>query len=60
MTQITGVNLASKDAGVNVVDDKGVITLSDISGLTGFKSRFRDAIARHRHWMREEKEMVPA
>jgi catalase len=60
MTQITGVKLASKDAAQTVVNDLGVITLRDTADMENFKNEFKNAIALHRHWMREEKDKVPA
>jgi catalase len=60
MSHISGVRLATSDDGRNVVNELGVVTLADPADMTGFNSAFRDAIAQHRHWMREEKDKVPA
>nr|MBA3901636.1 DJ-1/PfpI family protein [Bacteroidota bacterium] len=60
MSQMAGVKIASKEEGNKVKTDVGVVTLTDASNLVDFKEEFKKAIAQHRHWMREEKEMVPA
>jgi catalase len=60
MTQIAGVKLASKEDGKTVKSDVGVVTMSDASSMGDFTREFKSAIAQHRHWMREQKEMVPA
>lgn len=59
-SQITGVDVASKNA---VERSEGVVTLrerSDNASMSEFTKGFIDAIAQHRHWMRESKAMVPA
>lgn len=55
-TQIRGVEFASD----GVMNSKGVVTLWAASEMDSFRKEFRNAIAQHRHWIREEKEMVPA
>jgi catalase len=57
-TQISEVKFA---VGSKVISDMGVVTIKDAKDLSEFKNVFKDAIAEHRHWIREEqKEMVPA
>jgi catalase len=51
--------------GVKISDgsmqnDTGVVTEKSLSDLNEFGKSFVDAIAQHRFWMREAKEMVPA
>jgi catalase len=59
ISQITGVNLSSGDNANKVVSEHGVVTTENGS-LADFIEEFKSAIAQHRHWMRETKEMVPA
>jgi catalase len=59
ISQITGVNLSSGDNANKVVSEHGVVT-TESGSLTDFIEEFKSAIAQHRHWMRETKEMVPA
>jgi catalase len=40
--------------------EKGVITSRDTSDFKKISQEFIEAIGWHRHWMREQKEMVPA
>ncbi|MBW4669837.1 MAG: catalase [Cyanomargarita calcarea GSE-NOS-MK-12-04C] len=40
--------------------EKGVVISRDASDLKNVSQEFIEAIAWHRHWMREQKEMVPA
>ncbi|HEX2920757.1 MAG TPA: catalase [Bacteroidales bacterium] len=56
-SQIKGINL---DESGNITNSEGVVTISETSGLEKFKEEFKTAIAMHRHWVREEKENVPA
>ncbi|WP_123623379.1 catalase [Halorubrum sp. CSM-61] len=51
------VDLAGDDGGL--VADRGVVTSRGAGDLDEFAQQFRDAIAAHRHWEREETE-VPA
>lgn len=55
-TQIRGIEFSSD----GIVNSAGVVTSGNVSDMSAFNSEFRNAIASHRHWMREEKEMVPA
>ncbi|CAN5116099.1 hypothetical protein BH23BAC1_BH23BAC1_14100 [soil metagenome] len=43
-----------------LVEDEGVVTIRNVSEHQSFINAFRNAIAQHRHWMREEKMQVPA
>jgi catalase len=58
-TQIYGVDYAF-GSETGTVSSSGVVTSEDTSGMSAFTTEFRNAIAQHRHWSREEKEMVPA
>jgi catalase len=58
-TQIAGVDYAS-GSETGTVNSSGVVTSEDASAMSSFTTEFRNAIAQHRHWTREQKEMVPA
>lgn len=60
VSQISGVKLPAPDAGNKIVSDLGLVSIRDASDLSDFKTEFKNAIAQHRHWMREEKGKVPA
>lgn len=55
-SNITGVELSQEQ----LKSDKGVVTVSNTSDMQSVAQQFIEAIAQHRHWMREHKEMVPA
>jgi catalase len=55
-----GVALAGPQTEEELVSDKGVVTSRDGSNQNGFSQAFIEAIAQHRHWNRETKELVPA
>ncbi|WP_290812249.1 catalase [Halovivax sp.] len=55
--ELPGVDVA--DDGDGVVSDLGVVTCGSDDGLEELAEAFRDAIAAHRHWGRDPKE-VPA
>jgi catalase len=55
-SDIKGINLAGK---TGVLSDKGVVSSSEPAG-SDFINQFKDAVTKHRHWDREEKEEVPA
>lgn len=57
---IQGVNIAGSQNTEAVVAHKGVVTSRSGVDLNGFSQQFIQAIAQHRHWAREEKELVPA
>lgn len=54
---LKGVNIASNG---KVAADAGVVTCPGGGDLSQFSQAFVDAMKQHRHWMRTEKEMVPA
>jgi len=39
---------------------KGAVGMSENTGIGGFTQRFVEALAQHRHWGREQSEVVPA
>jgi catalase len=39
---------------------KGAVGMGEKTGPGGFETRFLEALAQHRHWGREQKDMVPA
>ena len=57
LADLKGVNIASNG---KVGADKGVVTCPSGGDLAQFSQAFIDAIMQHRHWMRTQKEMVPA
>ena len=64
-SDIAGVQLAGEDAREQVVSDQGVVTAFGSSGdgsrdLDPVAGQFIEAIAQHRHWSRDQKDMVPA
>ena len=56
MANLEGVKL-SQDS---VRSEMGVVTCRQASDLKSIADDFISAIAQHRHWMRYQKEMVPA
>lgn len=56
-TQIAGVDFSE---GSDTVNSSGVVTVENASEMSSFTAGFRNAIAQHRHWSREMKEVVPA
>ena len=57
-TGIADVKLADS-TGKGVISDKGVVTLQ-AAPTDEFNLAFTDAIAKHRHWIREKNENLPA
>jgi catalase len=57
---IQGVALAGPQTEEELVSDRGIVTSRDGNSLNGFSQAFIEAIAQHRHWNRETKELVPA
>ncbi len=55
--RVEGIDLAGPGG---VTEDKGVVTTRDPAATAEFARVFIHAIARHRHWNRETKAMVPA
>jgi catalase len=58
-SDILGVQLAEEHGKRSVVADQGVVT-SRAADLDAVAEQFIEAIAQHRHWAREQKDMVPA
>ncbi|MDF5721185.1 MAG: catalase [Rhizonema sp. PD37] len=56
IADLLGANLSSNGLRSSV----GVVTSQQPSDLKSFSDDFITAIAQHRHWMRSQKEMVPA
>lgn len=56
---VLGVNFA-ENASRDVVSHKGIITAGNDADADDFAEKFIDAIKKHRHWERLEKDMVPA
>jgi catalase len=59
-SDIAGVALAQQGGEGNTVSDQGVITVRHTSDLGSFSDKFVEAIAQHRHWLRQQKTKVPA
>ncbi len=59
-SSIQGVSLADRGSPGMISSDDGVVTVWGKPDMNGFVRTFTDAIARHRHWQREEKKLVPA
>lgn len=55
---IEGITMA--DDGDKVLCEHGVVTAGAESEMQAFTQEFIAAIAQHRHWSREKKDMVPA
>ncbi|PTX14511.1 catalase [Pontibacter mucosus] len=56
---VLGINFA-ENASRDVVSHKGIITAGNDADADDFAEKFIDAIKKHRHWERLEKDMVPA
>jgi catalase len=59
-SSIQGVSLAERGSPGMISSDEGVVTVWGKPDMSGFVRTFIDAVARHRHWQREEKKLVPA
>lgn len=59
-SDIREVNIPDADVKDKLIEDKGVVTIRTASQLEDFCQKFKDAIARHRYWEREQKEKIPA
>lgn len=57
--RLPGVKLSSEN-DATLLDQKGVITMGSAGSAGEFTNALISAIARHRHWEREEKTAVPA
>ncbi len=58
-SDVAGVTLSS-EAKAGLQQDSGVVSQSQGADLKEFNQAFLGAIAEHRHWNREEKDIVPA
>lgn len=58
-SELKGVSLA-KDQSQGLQSDKRVVSVCNASDTNSVAQEFIQAIAKHRYWMREEKEQVPA
>jgi catalase len=58
-SDILGVQLAEEQGEQQVVTDQGIVTARG-ADMDAFAEQFIEAIAQHRHWSREQKDMVPA
>lgn len=56
---VLGVNFAAK-ASRDVESHKGIITAGNDADADKFAEKFLEAIKKHRHWERLEKDMIPA
>jgi catalase len=60
-SQIQGVAVAGPDSPAELVNELGVVTIRNAGDMGYFSQKFIEAIAQHRHWIRQnQKEMVPA
>jgi catalase len=59
-SSIVGVNYVESGKCGEIVSDKGVVTACGPLDMDAFVKTFCESIAKHRHWDREEKKMVPA
>jgi catalase len=59
-SDIAGVTMADSNSGKKVVSETGVVTVRDATDIQDFANEFIMAVAKHRHWNRQEKEKVPA
>jgi catalase len=58
---VESLGVVSVSGSASVTDRvKGAVGVSGSSGLSGFTERFLAAAAQHRHWGREQSEMIPA
>lgn len=60
-SQIQGVPTAGPDTSAQLVNELGVVTIRNASDMGYFSEKFIEAIAQHRHWIRQsQKDSVPA
>lgn len=57
---ISGIQFANGESRTEYLSDKGIVTTLNSDDIENFSEAFMEAIAQHRHWNREQKEMVPA
>lgn len=59
--QIPGIPLARRETHAQIVNEMGVLTIRNAADMSFFAGKFIEAMAQHRHWIRQkEKELVPA
>jgi catalase len=60
-SQIQGVPTAAPTSQAQLINELGVVTIRNAADMGFFSQKFIEAIAQHRHWIRQaQKEMVPA
>ena len=60
-SQIKGVPTAGVHSQAELVNELGVVSIRNAADMGYFPQKFIDAIAGHRHWLRQtQKELVPA
>lgn len=60
-SQIRGATLAKTETYAELVNELGVVTIRNAADMGYFSQKFIEAIAQHRHWIRQnQKDMVPA
>ncbi|MBS4021882.1 MAG: catalase [Dethiobacter sp.] len=60
-SQLQGVPTAGTQTQAQLVNELGVVTIRNAADMGYFSQKFIEAIAQHRHWIRQkQKEMVPA
>ncbi|SET64808.1 catalase [Natronincola peptidivorans] len=58
---IQGVAMAGADTQDQLMSEMGVVTIRNASDINTFTQEFINAIAQHRHWIRQnKKQMIPA
>ncbi|MCR3921735.1 MAG: catalase [Firmicutes bacterium] len=59
--QLQGTPLADPSTYAELVNELGVVTIRNAADMGYFSGKFIEAIAQHRHWIRQQqKDMVPA
>jgi catalase len=60
-SQIRNVPIAGPETQAQLVNELGVVTIRNAADMGYFSGKFVEAIAQHRHWIRQQqKELVPA
>ncbi|MDW7650560.1 MAG: catalase [Bacillota bacterium] len=61
VSQIQGVPIASPQSVHQLINELGVLTIRNAADMGYFSGKFIEAIAQHRHWIRQsQKDMIPA
>lgn len=58
--QVPGIKVAGSNTEEEMMVDKGVVTSRKGIDRSVFAESFKEAIAQHRHWARQQKDKVPA